>query len=123
VPSRALADQPILRREASSGTQELVDRALARAGANPPTLLVLGSTEALKQAVLADVGMAWLPRLAVMHELARGELKRVVVDGLEISRTLSLIHLHGVHLSAAADGLVAGVQRALQPEYISGNDG
>lgn len=108
-----LALQSVLRRERTSGTQQLVDRELTRHGANSSTLMVLGSTEALKQAVVQGVGVAWLPRLAVMHELAKGELVRVHVDGLRICRTLSLIQLRGSHLSAAAEALLADVRAAL----------
>jgi DNA-binding transcriptional LysR family regulator len=108
-----LVGYPILRREATSGTQQLVDTALARAGATSPTLLVLGSTEALKQAVLQGIGLAWLPRLAVVHELGRGELASIRVDGLAICRTLSVIRMRGAQLSAAAESLVDEVRRAL----------
>jgi DNA-binding transcriptional LysR family regulator len=120
VAAASLAQYPILRREATSGTQQLVDTELTRAGANSPTLMVLGSTEALKQAVLEGIGMAWLPRLAVMHELAGGGLSRISVDGLQICRTLSVIRLRGAHLSAAAEALVEDVRRALS---ISPADG
>jgi DNA-binding transcriptional LysR family regulator len=109
----SLANVPILRREATSGTQQLVDSQLTACGANSPTLLVLGSTEALKQAVLRQVGMAWLPRLAIMHELASGDLARVPVEGLRICRTLSLIRLRGTLLSAAAEALVVAVRDGL----------
>ena len=108
-----LARYPILRREATSGTQQLVDTELTRQGASSPTLMVLGSTEALKQAVLAGLGMAWLPRLAVMHELARGELGRVAVSELQICRSLTLIRLRGAQLSPAAEALVQAVRAAL----------
>jgi DNA-binding transcriptional LysR family regulator len=113
LPPASLAQFPILRREPSSGTQQLVDTQLTRSGANSPTLMVLGSTEALKQAVIQDVGIAWLPRLAVTRELAKGELTRVSVEGLAICRTLSLIRLRGAHLSAAAQSLVEDVRLAL----------
>ena len=53
VDARELADVPLLRRETGSGTRALVDTALQRAGVSPPTLMELGSPEALKQAVLA----------------------------------------------------------------------
>ena len=108
-----LVRSPILRREASSGTQQLVDTALAHAGATSPTLLALGSTEALKQAVLQGVGLAWLPRLAIVHELTRGELRCISVDGLQICRTLCLIRMRGAQLSAAAEALVAEVRGML----------
>jgi LysR family transcriptional regulator, transcriptional activator of the cysJI operon len=109
----SLAQIPILRREATSGTQQLVDVELTRSGANSPTQMVLGSTEALKQAVIQGVGVAWLPQLAVVDEVANGELSRVAVDGLAICRTFSLIHLRGARLSAAAEALVEDVRAAL----------
>jgi DNA-binding transcriptional LysR family regulator len=109
----SLVRYPILRRESTSGTQQLVDTELRRHAADSPTQLVLGSTEALKQAVLAGVGVAWLPRLAVMHELSRGELVRVVVIGLEICRTLSLVRLRGSEVSPAAAALLVDVSKML----------
>jgi DNA-binding transcriptional LysR family regulator len=113
MSSADVARYPILRREATSGTQQLVDTELARAGAVSPTLLVLGSTEALKQAVLQGVGLAWLPRLAILNELGGGQLAAVPVEGLRICRTLSLIRLRGAQLSPAAEALVQGVRAAL----------
>jgi DNA-binding transcriptional LysR family regulator len=109
----SLVRYAILRREATSGTQQLVDTELRRHAADSPTQLVLGSTEALKQAVLAGVGIAWLPRLAVAHELSRGELARVAVEGFEICRTLSLVRLRGSEVSPAAAALVVDVRKAL----------
>jgi DNA-binding transcriptional LysR family regulator len=109
----SLAHYPLLRREVTSGTQQLIDTELTRHGANSPTLMILGSTEALKQAVLAGIGMAWLPRLAVMHELSSGKLTRVQVEGLRICRTLSLIRPKESAPSAAADALLGEVRRAL----------
>jgi DNA-binding transcriptional LysR family regulator len=94
VQPHELADVPLLRREAGSGTRALVDMALLRAGLNPPTLMELGSPEALKQAVLAGVGLAWLPRLNVARELASRQLAQVPVVELSVRRTLSAVRRH-----------------------------
>jgi DNA-binding transcriptional LysR family regulator len=51
----------------------------------------LGSPEALKQAVLAGLGIAWLPHLSVARELARNDLAQVHVGDLVIRRVLSCI--------------------------------
>jgi DNA-binding transcriptional LysR family regulator len=59
VSIEALRGTAILRREPGSGTQAFVDGMLERAGAILDTAMVLGSTEALKQAVLAG-GVAWV---------------------------------------------------------------
>jgi DNA-binding transcriptional LysR family regulator len=101
-----LADIPLVRREAGSGTRALVDAALRQAGSDPPTLMQLGSPEALKQAVLADVGIAWVPRLSVGRELASRELCQVHVKGMSVRRTLSVIHRKDTPLSPLASALL-----------------
>lgn len=86
-----LRGAPLLRREAGSATQALVDNALGQAGLAMGVAAELGSTEALKEAVLGGLGVAWVPRLAVARELAGGDLAAVSVPGLDVRRTLSLI--------------------------------
>jgi len=111
-----LNDQPVVRRESSSVTQRLLDAMLAGVGVKPRIIVALGSTEALKQAVLAGIGLAWLPHLAVMHELCTGELVCLPVVGLRVSRTLNLLRLNGAQLSPAAEALLADIRRSLTPE-------
>jgi DNA-binding transcriptional LysR family regulator len=107
-----LAEVPILRRETGSGTQALVDSALERAGVSPPTLMNLGSTEALKQAVLARIGVAWVPRVCVLRELGTGELVRVTVSAVSIRRTHSLVRWKGSRLAPVAETFVDLVRKA-----------
>jgi DNA-binding transcriptional LysR family regulator len=106
-----LAAVPIVRREAGSGTQALVDAALERAGVSPPTLMHLGSTEALKQAVLARIGVAWVPRVSVLRELGTGELVRVAVSTVSIRRTHSLVRQKGARLAPVAEAFVDLVRK------------
>jgi DNA-binding transcriptional LysR family regulator len=106
LESHELAEVPLLRREMGSGTRALVDTALQRAGVNPPTLMQLGSPEALKQAVLAGVGVAWLPRLSIARELAEDALADLPVVGLSVCRTLSVVRRHDTSLSPFAAPLL-----------------
>jgi LysR family transcriptional regulator, transcriptional activator of the cysJI operon len=108
----ALERELLLRREPESGARLLVDAALAQAGIAPKTTATLASTEALKQAVFAGLGVAWVPGLAVRREMAAGDLVAVTVEGLGIPRTLSLITLRGAGLTAAAESLVTLIRRA-----------
>ena len=96
----------VLRREAGAGTRALTDLALARAGVRVETLMELGSWEALKQAVLAGLGAAWVPRAAVGHELATGTLVRVATPGIAMERSLYRIAPRGARLPPAAEALV-----------------
>jgi DNA-binding transcriptional LysR family regulator len=101
-----LAAVPILRREAGSDTQAMVDAALERAGVSPPTLMQLGSIEALKQAVQARLGVAWVPHASVLRELRTGELVRVVVPAISIRRRHLLVQWKGARLAPLAEAFV-----------------
>jgi DNA-binding transcriptional LysR family regulator len=97
---------PFLRREPGSATRALVDSRLASVGVTVTTAMELGSTEALKQAVLADVGIAWVPRLTVLRELAAGTLVAVPVPGVDLRRPLSVVAPRGAALAPVADELL-----------------
>ena len=106
-----LRDTPLLRREATSGTQALVDHALERAGITMTAATVLGSTEALKEAVLAGLGLAWLPRIAVTRELIAGDLAIVPVPSVDLHRTLSIVVPHDRALSIAEQAFLRLIER------------
>ncbi|HLH21261.1 MAG TPA: LysR family transcriptional regulator [Chloroflexota bacterium] len=91
----ALRGTAVLRREAGSGTQAFVDTMLERAGVTLATAMALGSTESLKQAVLAGGGVAWVPRLTVRRELRSGALAAVPVPALDLRRDLLAVMPRG----------------------------
>ena len=74
--------------------------------------MLLGSAEALKQAVLSGLGLAWVPHLTVVRELQMGELAAVAVTDLSITRQRSLVVLRGARLSPAAKAFLELVRYA-----------
>ena len=114
-----LRDTPLLRREATSGTQALVDRALERAGISMSAATVLGSTEALKEAVLAGLGLAWLPRIAVTRELIAGDLAIVPVPAVDLHRTLSIVAPHDRTLSIAEQAFLRLIDRSDEGDRLT----
>lgn len=97
-----LADQPLLLREAGSATRQVTERALAGAAVSYRAGMVLEHTEAIKQGVLAGLGVAFLSVYSVRGELATGRLRTLRVRGLRIVRHFHLIHHERRQLSAAA---------------------
>lgn len=94
----------ILWREPGSGTRAVVLQALSRLSpARPPHPgdPVLGHTEAIKAAVQAGMGLAFLPLCAIQGELARRELRVLALPGLRIRRTFSWIEPHGGAIGSA----------------------
>jgi DNA-binding transcriptional LysR family regulator len=85
-----------------SGEKSLVERTLDMRGLATQPVLTVGSTEAIKQAVIADVGVALVSRLAIRTEVAAGLLVELPVKGLRIRYPIFLIEPRGKSLNPAA---------------------
>jgi DNA-binding transcriptional LysR family regulator len=84
-----LCAEAMIVREAGSGTREVIDRALAKRGQRlqrPP--MVLGSTEAIKRAVAAGLGVAIVSHLAIQTEVASRQLAILPLLGFQLTRPL-----------------------------------
>jgi DNA-binding transcriptional LysR family regulator len=101
VAAADLCRQPFVVRETGSGTQSLVERALARRGLTVRPAMTLGSTEAIKRAVAAGVGVAVVSRMAVAAEILAGKLAEVRVSDLPLRRPVYLVRPRGRHESRA----------------------
>lgn len=77
-------------REPGSATRATSERVLAQL---PPgeTVLELDQIESIKQAVVAGLGIACLPEVAVRDALATGRLKALNTPFLDLQRKLSLL--------------------------------
>jgi DNA-binding transcriptional LysR family regulator len=94
VTASELATQPLVQRERGSASRRCFEGSLQRAGTDPSALnvvLELGSSEAIKGAVLEGLGVAVLSRLAVRNEVRAGTLKPLRVEGLVLERDIFVI--------------------------------
>lgn len=112
IPAGALADAPLLLREEGSATRHVTERTLEQAGVRYRVAMELDHTEAIKQAVMAGLGVAFLSRHAVGVELAAGRLRAFRVHGLRIRRHFHVIHNEARTLGAAAQAFVALLRTA-----------
>lgn len=102
-----LYDGSFISREAGSGTGATVVEALRAAGVEVERLRIraeMGGNEAIKAAVIAGLGAAFLSNVAVSRDVERGDLVIVPVTGLTIARPFYLVRRSGRHLSNAASG-------------------
>lgn len=89
---------PMAVRERGSGTLAAVKSSLAANGIKMSDLKIcirLGGTEALKNFLLADDCMGFLPMRTVVKELANGDLVRLFIEGLTITRQFYFVQRHG----------------------------
>ncbi len=101
---------PMITRESGSGTRQAVDSCLLKAGVDPRGLRIvaqLGSSEAVRRAVLGGGGYAFISSMAVARELADGTLAMVQVQEFEVKRSFYLVWLSGRTLSPAAEAFRA----------------
>lgn len=92
VSVETLAATSLVIREPGSGTRDALDVALAELGLGPPTAgLELGSTAAVRAAVVGGGPPAVLSRLAIAADLEAGSLFEIEVQGLSIKRRLRAV--------------------------------
>jgi DNA-binding transcriptional LysR family regulator len=106
LTAKELVALPFVMRERGSGTREVIEAALAKKRLVVEPVMSLGSSEAVKNAVAARLGVAIVSRLAVELELAGGSLVAIDVVDLEIRRALHLVELRGKSRSPAASRFV-----------------
>ena len=118
-----LCSAPLLMRERGSGTRRVIEMALERQGVKRNSMRIvmeLDSTEAIKSAVEAGLGVGFVSRCAIAKDLRLGtNFKIVEVTGLRIKRDFSVAYTSGVEPLGLADEFrrflfaSAGFQRTL----------
>jgi len=90
VTAAQLALAPWIMREKGSGTREIFEDAMDRAGIDYTIALEFGHTEAIKNGVAAGLGVSCLSRIAVDRELIYGRLVEIA-SPLQLYRSLNLL--------------------------------
>jgi DNA-binding transcriptional LysR family regulator len=92
-----IADARLLMRERGSGTRRVVELALEKHGVKRSALNVtmeLDSTEAIKSAAEAGLGVGFISRWAVRKDLRLGQnFKLIEIEGVRIQREFCIAHL------------------------------
>ncbi len=102
IPLEEIVRERFLLREVGSGTRSSAAQVFAEHGFEVEPYMELGSSEAIKQAIMADLGISVLALSSLELEL---EARRVVildVAGFPLHRTWYAVHLQGKHLGLTA---------------------
>lgn len=105
VSHAQMAAWTLLLREPGSGSRRVVEAALRKAHLKLnlfKNVIELDSTEAIKSAVEAGLGLGFVSYYAINKELELQTLKLVEVDGVRITRHYSVVSLTGPEPSGAA---------------------
>lgn len=86
---------PLIFREKGSATRQTMEQFISRQNISVAKKMELTSNEAVKQALLADLGCSIMPLIGIKNELENGDLQIIPFKGLPIKTTWRLIWLKG----------------------------
>ena len=102
LPFSALADYSFVVREDGSGTRAAMQRLFDENQTPLKIVMGLPSNETIKQAVMAGMGLSFLSKRTMRHELASGHIAQLDVQGLPQINHWYVTHLRNKKLSPAA---------------------
>jgi DNA-binding transcriptional LysR family regulator len=117
---------PLIFREEGSGTRHTMQLFFKQEKIAPKIKLELTSNEAIKQAVIADIGVSIVSLLSIKNELLQNELKIISAKGLPLKSVWKLIYLKKKILSPVAKAFleyVASEKENVYKNYFSWIDG
>ena len=101
------AGATLILREAGSGTRQLVEAHLAQLGVQPKRVMELPGCEAVKRAVAAGLGIAWISRHAIALEVAYKLIYAPALPALRILRHLYALTRKDARPTAASLAFLA----------------
>jgi DNA-binding transcriptional LysR family regulator len=109
-----IAGEPLIFFDRGSSDWTLTHGLFRRAGLVPNVVLEVETIETAKRMVERGMGLAFLPHLAVVHEIRRRQLVAVeIADAETLSRSLDVIHPRQRPLSAEALALLKTLRAAV----------
>ncbi|WP_318615235.1 LysR substrate-binding domain-containing protein [Sporosarcina sp. YIM B06819] len=107
-----LENERMIWRESISGTRLIVENALREYEVleKIESYMEIGSTQAIKSAVEAGLGISILPKLTVARELEQGFLREVSISGINITRNLWIVKKNRRFHNAGVSSFVEFIQ-------------
>ena len=112
IAPQLLADESLLLREEGSATRSVTERTLLRAGIRFRVAMELDHTEAIKQGVMAGLGVAFVSTYAVRGEIATGRLCALRLRGIRLRRHFHVIHHEARRVTASARAFMELLEQA-----------
>jgi len=106
-----LKELPLIFREKGSGTRQVMENFLERSKLDVIQKLELTSNDAVKQAVMAELGYSIMPLIGIKNELQNGHLQIIPVSSLQVRNIWRLIWLKGKRHSPVANAFLQHVKK------------
>lgn len=93
-------------REEGSATRKAMEEYVQKYGLTARKRMVLTSNEAVKQAVIANLGVSIMPLIGIRNELKNGQLHCLPLEGLPIVSEWDLVWIKGKRMFPAAQAFI-----------------
>ena len=104
--NKFIESKPFIYREQGSGTRQMMEKFITKNKFHTKKKIELTSNEAVKQAVLAGIGISIMPIIGIRSEIASGKLKIIETKGLPITTKWRLVWLKEKKLSSIAQHFI-----------------
>ena len=102
---------PLIFREKGSGTRQTMETFLDKQNISALKKMELTSNEAVKQALIAGLGVSIMPLIGIRNELHNEELQIIPAKGLPIKTNWSLIWLKGKRHSPVSESFLSYLKK------------
>ena len=106
ISLKQLAELPLILREPGSGIRDAVEKLFATKGLEPNVRMIMSNNEAIKHALIGQLGISVLSLHTILLEGAKGPLALLNVEGFPVQRKWHLIYRKGKELSVVAQSFV-----------------
>lgn len=106
IPFARFAAEPFLMREPGSGTRMVARQVFAEHGCEPKIRMELSTNEAIKQGIIAGLGVSIMSRYTMGLDVTHQQLAVLDVEGFPIKRDWVFAYPVGKQLSIIAQGFM-----------------
>jgi DNA-binding transcriptional LysR family regulator len=106
VSLKQLAEQSLIFREPGSGIRDVIENLFSSKGLKPNIRMVLSNNEAIKHALIGQLGISVLSLHTILLEGAKGPIALLNVEGFPVQRKWHLVYRKGKELSVVARAFV-----------------
>jgi len=115
IPFKRFAQEPFLIREPGSGTRMVAQRVFDQHGIAPRVRMELSTNEAIKQVILAGLGVSILSRYTMGLDTEQAQLVTLDVEGFPLEGHWYFVYPIGKQLSVVAQAFMDFVRKEAKP--------
>ncbi|MBX9810417.1 MAG: LysR family transcriptional regulator [Burkholderiales bacterium] len=114
IPFERFAREPFLMREPGSGTRMVAQQIFEQRGVRPSVRMELSTNEAIKQAILAGLGVSIMSRYTLGLGVAQDQLVTLDVEGFPLERHWYFVYPVGKQLPVVAQTFMDFVRKEVK---------